>query len=224
VPEVICDVCPIQYLHQVGLLDLLRLRYGAITIPSLTREAGWGAVKAKLKGFSTSELVNLVRDLYQASPENRQFLRGRLLHSAADLERYRSQVTDAVFPDPFSRKPVRVGEAERLIRHYRLSTGDESGAIDLMLAMVEAGTEQAVDLGYANEAYFASLERVLESVVDALPSPPESAQPSIVERLRQVAKRAVSTGWGYGDAVREITMPAILPRAERPSSRRARRS
>jgi hypothetical protein len=190
----------------------------------MTREAGWGAVKAKLKGFSTSELVNLVRDLYQASPENRQFLRGRLLHSAADLERYRSQVTDAVFPDPFSRKPVRVGEAERLIRHYRLSTGDESGTIDLMLAMVEAGTEQAVDLGYANEAYFASLARVLESVVDALPSLPEPAQPSIVERLRQVAKRAESTGWGYGDAVREITMPAILPRAERPASRRARRS
>ncbi len=33
-PEVICDVSPIQYLHQVGLLDLLRLRYGAITIPT----------------------------------------------------------------------------------------------------------------------------------------------------------------------------------------------
>lgn len=31
--EVICDVSPIQYLHQAGLLDLLRLRYGAITIP-----------------------------------------------------------------------------------------------------------------------------------------------------------------------------------------------
>jgi len=34
VPEVICDVSPIQYLHQAGLLDLLRLRYGAITIPT----------------------------------------------------------------------------------------------------------------------------------------------------------------------------------------------
>jgi len=178
----------------------------------MTREVGWGAVKAKVKGFSASKLVNLVRDLYQASAENRQFLRGRLLHSAADLERYRSQVTDAVFPDPVSRKPVRVGEAERLIRHYRLSTGDQAGAVDLMLAMVEAGTEQAVDLGYANEAYFASLERVLESAVDALPSLPESARPSVVQRLRLVVKRAESTGWGYGDAVREITMPAISPR------------
>jgi predicted nucleic acid-binding protein len=34
VPEVICDVSPIQYLHQAGLLDILRLRYGVITIPT----------------------------------------------------------------------------------------------------------------------------------------------------------------------------------------------
>jgi uncharacterized protein len=34
VPEVICDVSPIQYLHQAGLLELQRLLYGAITIPT----------------------------------------------------------------------------------------------------------------------------------------------------------------------------------------------
>ena len=33
-PDVVCDVSPIQYLHQTGLLDLLHLRYGAITIPT----------------------------------------------------------------------------------------------------------------------------------------------------------------------------------------------
>jgi hypothetical protein len=54
--------------------------------------------------------------------------------------------------------------------------------------MVEAGTEQAVDLGYADEAYFASLERVLASVVDALPSVPESARPTVVQRLRRMQR------------------------------------
>jgi predicted nucleic acid-binding protein len=34
VPEVICDVSPIQYLHQAQLLELLRLRYGTVTIPT----------------------------------------------------------------------------------------------------------------------------------------------------------------------------------------------
>jgi predicted nucleic acid-binding protein len=46
VPEVICDVSPIQYLHQAGLLDLLRLRYGVITIPTaVAAELHEGAVR-----------------------------------------------------------------------------------------------------------------------------------------------------------------------------------
>jgi hypothetical protein len=188
----------------------------------MTREAGWGAVKRVLKGLSATALMALVHDLYEVSPENRQFLRGRLLPSAADLEKYRSRVMDAVFPDPLSRKWVRISEAERLIRHYRLSTGDQTGVIDLMVAMVEAGTEQAADLGYADEAYFAALERALRSVVDALPSLPEPARSSVALRLRHLAERAKSTGWGYGDAVREITRPALSPAPEHRSKRHAR--
>jgi hypothetical protein len=84
----------------------------------MTRETGWGAIKAALKGLSAPALLALVHDLYDVSPENRQFLRGRLVPSAAELEKYRSRVMDAVFPDPLSRKQVRLGEAERLIRHY----------------------------------------------------------------------------------------------------------
>jgi hypothetical protein len=190
----------------------------------LAREAGWAAIKARLRGLSATELVTLVRDLYQASPEDRQFLRGRLVRTAADLEKYRNRVIDAVYPDPLSRNRVRLGEAERLIRHYRLSTGDESGTVDLMLALVEAGTEQAVDLGFGDdEQYFASLERVLESVVEAVPSLPVSAQPSFVQRLRQVTERSEPTCFGYGDAVREITAPVTSPQARRASSRRRSR-
>jgi hypothetical protein len=190
----------------------------------MTGKAGWGKVKAKLRRFNASELLTLIHDLYQASPENRQFLQGRLLPSAADLEKYRRRVEDAIFPDPFSRKRVRLGEAERLIRHYRLSTGDQLGVVDLMLAMVEAGTEQAIDLGYGDDAYFASLERVLRSVVDAVPSLPASARPSIVQRLRELARRAEPIGWGYGDAVHEITVPVVSPGTERRSQRRTHRS
>src|SRR6266487_747494 len=186
----------------------------------MTRDAGWGAIKAKLKGLTAAELVTLVGDLYQASPENRQFLRGRLVPTAADLEEYRNRVTDAVYPDPLSRNRVRIGEAERLIRHYRISTADDSGAVDLMVSLVEAGTEQAVDLGIGDDGYFASLERVLESAVKAVPSLPVSSQVSLVQRLRRVAERSSSAGWGYGDAVREITAPVTSPRGKRATSRR----
>jgi hypothetical protein len=132
-------------------------------------------------------------------------------------------VIDAIYPDPLGRRRVSVAEAERLIRHYRLSTHDEPGVVDLMLSMVEAGTEQSADLGYGDESYFGSLERVLEGVVKTLPLLPASARPRVVQRLQALAARADSTGWGYGDAVREITAGATSP--VKPSRvRRARRS
>jgi hypothetical protein len=184
------------------------------------RTPAWGAIKAKLKGLSPTDLVDLVRDLYQASPANRQFLRGRLAPTAGDLERYRDRVIDAVYPDPFSRKPVRIGEAERLIRHYRLATRDESGTVDLMVSLAEAGTEQAVDLGFgSDESYFASLERLLESAVKAIPSLPTSARSSLVQRLRRLAERSESAAFGFGEVVREVTEPVTSVRARRAPSR-----
>lgn len=189
----------------------------------MTRGAGWGKVKAKLNRFNPSELLDLIHDLYLASPENRQFVEGPLLPSAHHLEKYRNRAEDAIYPDPLGRKRVRVREAESLIRHYRLSTGDPVGTVDLMLAMVEAGTEQAADLGYGDDAYFASLERVLRSVVDALPSLPESARRSIEQRLLKVAQTAEPVAWGYGDSVHEITAPVLVPRTASQAQRRARR-
>jgi len=93
-----------------------------------------------------------------------------------------------------------------------------------MVSLVEAGTEQAFDLGFGDEAYFGSLERVLRSVVEALPALAESDRRSIVQRLQRVAERSDSTGWGFGDAVREITAPVTsIPARCAPSRRRSNR-
>jgi len=65
-------------------------------------------------------------------------------------------VADAVYPDPFSRRRVSLRDASTAITEYRRSTGDLSGTVDLMLTCLEAGTEQAADLGYGDESYFAA--------------------------------------------------------------------
>jgi hypothetical protein len=43
-------------------------------------------------------------------------------------------------------------------------TRDASGTVDLMLTFVEAGTEQAADLGYGDEPYFNALQIRLDAV------------------------------------------------------------
>jgi hypothetical protein len=74
---------------------------------------GWGEIAKQLKALGSDDLVRLVRDLYDASPENRRLLRGRLMGSADNLEDYRARVGEVVFPDPIGNQPVRLGEAER---------------------------------------------------------------------------------------------------------------
>ena len=188
-------------------------------MPSRPANAGWGNVKSKLAELDAAALVALLRDLYQASPENRRFLHGRFLGSQAEQENYRRLIADAVYPDPLSRNPVRLGEAERLIRHFQRATADRAATVDLMLTFVEAGTEQAAGLGYGDERYFAALERTLKATVDELPGLPLPVQAEAAERVRKLVRRAAVVGWGYGDAVEEIAtaLPTVTPESARAS-------
>jgi len=121
----------------------------------------WRAVKKGLGTFDRTGLLNLIADLYNATTENRRFLESRLLADAGVIEQYRRTVVGAIFPDPFSRRPISVRDASAAIAHYRRATGDPVGTTDLMLSFIEAGTEQSADLGYGDDGYFTALERKL---------------------------------------------------------------
>jgi hypothetical protein len=56
----------------------------------------WSDLKRVLRGLDMAGLTALVRDLYDASPENRRFLHARFVRSDTELEEYRSLILDAV--------------------------------------------------------------------------------------------------------------------------------
>ena len=105
---------------------------------------------------------------------------------------------------PQGKEPIRVGEAQRLIREYRRATGDLAGPNDLTLPFVEAGTALAADFGFGDERFFPSLERAIESIVGALGELEAAPRERSVTRLRQIANRANVIGWGYGDYVQDV--------------------
>ncbi len=164
----------------------------------------WSLLKARLDEFDRKGLLELIRDLYEASAVNRRFLDARLLGSESAIEEYRQLVADAVFPDPFSRNPIRLRDATAAITEYRRSTGNLAGTVDLMLTFIEAGTEQAADLGYGDDAYFAALERKVDEVVKSLPALPADVQAQAIARLVRVRDRAKQIGWGYGDYLDDV--------------------
>jgi len=185
------------------------------------RQPTWADIKKKLEAFDQKGLVGLIYDLYEAGTANRRFLQARLLPSQSAVEKYRRLVAEAVFPDPFSRRRVSLRDATAAITEYRRSTGDLAGTVDLMLTFLEAGTEQAADLGYGDENYFSALENKLDAIAKSWGTLPAEVRAKAATRLAWVQGRAQQIGWGFGDYVDDVVarLNAAEPRA---ATRRAR--
>ena len=169
-----------------------------------TRRKKWSEVKARLGALDRKGLVSLLGDLYDANVANRRFLHSRLTPASRAIEEYRRLVADAIYPDPFSKRRVSVRDAAAAIVEYRRATGDASGTVDLMLTFVEAGTEQAADLGYGDEAYFDALQIRLDAVAKEFDTLPAEMRANVRARLGRIQMRARDVGWGFGDAVDEL--------------------
>jgi hypothetical protein len=153
---------------------------------------------------------------------NRRFLHTRLAPDTRAIEEYRRLVVAAIYPDPFSNRRISVRDAAAAILEYKRSTGDDAGTVDLMLTFVEAGTEQAADLGYGDESHFNALETRLDAVAKEFDTLPAEMRDKVRARLGRIQKRAQAIGWGFGDAVDHV-VHELDARAARKTTRNSGR-
>ena len=147
----------------------------------------------------------LVKDLYEVSPGNRDFLHARFQAEADDgaaLAKYRRRIVEQFFPARGDGK-LKLAEARKAIRDYQKATGNLVGGIDLRLTYVENGTEFTREFGDINESFYNSLESVLNEMVRLLLRESPESYPRFRERIQRLATLADGIGWGYGDAVRD---------------------
>jgi hypothetical protein len=185
------------------------------------RSATWAQVKGGLDGMDRAGLLGVIQNLYESAEANRRFLHARFVPAALALEEYRRLVRTAVFPDPFSQRPIRLRDATATITEYKRATGDLAGTVDLMLEFIEAGTEQAADLGYGEDAYFAALERKVREVVQSLDALAEADRDAATARLLKLGEYQGTIGWGYCDFLGDVAASVQNRRAD--SSRPRRR-
>jgi hypothetical protein len=172
---------------------------------SQKKSTGWHSVRQRLNDWSKPALIALVKDLYEASPDNRDFLHARFQaeeNAGAALEKYRRKIVEQFFPARGDGK-LKLGEARKAIRDYRKATGNLEGTIDLMLTYVENGTEFTQEFGDINEPFYNSLESVLNEMAQLLLRDGTELYPRFRERVQRLATHADGIGWGYGDALRD---------------------
>lgn len=121
-----------------------------------------------------------------------------------DLETFRQRVRDAFFPEAFHEGLPMLTAGEQAITDYRRLIGDVTGLLDLMLFHVEQGTQFSNTYGDIDEAFYESLEMMLEQFCQLLLVHPEQYEVgNLARRVWQLEGAAGGIGWGYGDFVGE---------------------
>lgn len=170
------------------------------------KPSGWVASRQHLTTWDKSALLALVKDLYDATAANRDFIQARCQADESGgevLEKYRGKIVAQFFPARGFGK-LKLGEARKAIRDYRKATGNLPGTADLLMTYVENGTRFTREYGDIDERFYGSLESALKELATLLRGEARDLYPQVSDSLVQVEQMAGYIGWGYGDFVADL--------------------
>lgn len=160
----------------------------------------WIDVKKSIKDIEFSRLVELVKELYQLSDENRNFLHARFNGGADFQKKYRKIILDALYNDVLDDdNNFDFERANTAIKTYAKATNDKEGIADLMIYYVECGNKFTLDYGDINEVFYDSLVEMYKKAIKAVCKMPIKEQEPFRKRLEKIMKSADGIGWGYYD-------------------------
>jgi hypothetical protein len=175
----------------------------------LKNKPTWTDVKAAISGFDRSALIGLISDLYTFSSENKDFLHARFSLGADVLKPYKKTIEEALYPDVMSNDDVEIATAKKAISNYGKAVGDAKGMLELMVYFVECGAGFSLDVGYGDEDFFASLERMYEKAIKLLLTLDEATIDDYYGRFEELVTSTRDIGWGFNDTLGDIFYEAF---------------
>ncbi len=168
-----------------------------------SKKITWDNVEKSIKSFESSQLIELVYDLYQLSTENKNFLHARFSRDDTILLRYKEIISNCLYPDAMDENDD-FAKAKKAIKDYAKATGNADGTIDLMIYYVESGNQFTLDYGDINEFFYDDLIAMYEKASKTVLKLPQEKQELFRKRLEKIMKSANGIGWGYHDELCDI--------------------
>jgi len=157
------------------------------------------ALESRIQKASSEVLARLVLDLSNLDDENRAFVEARLEVTPDPLKPYKERIDSALYPDVYSRQPIRIAAARRAVTEYKKAADDLPGVLELMIYYVERGTAFTADFGDIDEGFYDSLESMYDRFLKTLDRTGGETKESFRLRAAGVVDRAKGIGWGYYD-------------------------
>jgi len=173
------------------------------------KKPSWSDVKAAIADFERPALIGLISDLYAYNTSNKNFLHARFSLGSDALKPYKKIIDDALFPDVMSNNDIEIATAKKAISDYGKAVGDPKGTLELMVYFVECGASFSLDVGYGDEYFFASLERMYEKAIKFLLTLDEATIDDFYDRFENLVTSTRNIGWGFHDTLGDIFYEAF---------------
>ena len=142
-----------------------------------SKNPSWIDVKKSIGSSEHSQLIDLVKDLYKLSEENKNFLPARCLAGDDPIKRYKKIILHALYPDVMAEKDeFDFDRADKAIVDYMKATSDDEGTADLMIHYVECGDKFILDYGDIEDFFYDALIEMYEKAIEKGPLPAESPE------------------------------------------------
>jgi hypothetical protein len=168
------------------------------------------AIVQQLATLDQADLVALLREICDRSPETRAFLAIRLLGQSdggSTLDSYRQHIERVFYPpyDDYAVPDIATLTHTRThIQHYHQATDDLVGTIDLLLMFVDYSTHLLWQFQELGDDYEEQISQSYHDLANLLRTPGGSASyPRFRARLIALVKKADDIGWGHGDTAAE---------------------
>jgi hypothetical protein len=175
------------------------------TTKRIRKPGGWSTLRQQLATWEKPALLVLVKDLYEAAAENRDFIQARCQTGSGGeaLEKYRHKIVEQFYPARGEPK-LKLGEARKAVRDYRKATGNLHGTVELLMTYVENGAEFTEEYGDIDERFYSSIESALDELAALLYGDAREMYPQFSERLARVEQLSGGIGWGFGDYIGDV--------------------
>jgi hypothetical protein len=164
-----------------------------------TKKPTWLKVKSSIGWFDKAKLIELLRDLYNLSEDNKDFLNARLSLIQNPTDPYKKIIRACLYPDIMEDEGFEYDKAEQAIWRYGIACGTTEGIADLMIYFVECGNKFTLDYGDINETFYDTMIEMYGKAVRKVLELPKNKQRPFRKRLREIMESAHGIGWGYHD-------------------------
>ena len=179
------------------------------------KKSCWGDIETPIKQLSKDQLIDLLRDLYRLSPENKDFFHTRFSTVEADpLPRYKKIIQHAIHPYLEDDESLEIEKANDAINRYVKAVDNPVGEAELRIFYVECGNNFTLSYGDIDEDFYDALLDMYKYAIETVLETSPDKQKEFQERLKAIMDSASHIGWGYGDSLGDFYYEAFSDKEE----------